>query len=83
MYYSHCYTVPKTDEEFLTKYLPLTKLEQEQCFLLAENIPMTEIRDSIKDPEFCTVIHLKEANNTIAQVHQELMNLETGCRALW
>ena len=43
----------------------------------------SEIRDGIKDPEFRTVIHLKEANNTMAWLRQELMDLETDCRALW
>ena len=43
----------------------------------------SEIRDRIKDPEFHTVIHLKEANNTTVWLCQELMDLETDCRALW
>ena len=43
----------------------------------------SEIRDGIKDPEFRTVIRLKEANNTTAWLRQELMDLETDCQAIW
>src|SRR5437762_1256268 len=43
----------------------------------------SKIRDRIKDPEFCTVIHLKEANNTTVWLYQELMNLDTDYQVLW
>jgi len=48
-----------------------------------EDMQCHEIKEGLRDPEFCTAMRLSAGDNTTSWMHQELISLESDCKALW